>query len=116
MDNVVNFTVAKQIKEQQKLDELIEEHLSDEEDAAEVSTVAAMEIVDALIHLGYPISETPECIKDILALIESIRAIAYRSKGLETPIHDVNNTLYGWVEDEADLLDKFLSDMEDSLD
>ena len=115
MNDVIDFAKMKQKREEDRLDELTEEYESDEEEAATLSTLATMEIVNSMLHLGYPIHDNPECIKDILGLIESVRALGYRAKGLESPIHEVNNTLYGFVDDEAQLLDDFLTDMEDNL-
>lgn len=115
MTEVIDFSKIKQKREQEKLDSIAAEFESDEEEVANLAALATMEIVDAMIHFEYPIRENPECIKDILGLIESIRALGYRAKGLNSPIHEVNNTLYGFIEDEAQLLDDFLADMEDNL-
>lgn len=118
MSEVIDFTKRKQKRqeqEEQRLEQLTDEFESDEEEVANISTMATMEIVDAFVQLGYPVSDNPECIKDILGLIESIRALGYRAKGLDSPIHSVNDTLYGFIEDEAELLDQFLEDMEDNI-
>ena len=115
MSDVIDFTKIKQKREQEKLDNIAAEFESDEEEVANIAALATMEIVDVMIHSQYPIRENPECIKDILGMIESIRALGYRAKGLNTPIHEVNNTLYGFIDDEASLLDDFLADMEDNL-
>ena len=116
MTNVVDFKKVKEFKEKQKLDDITKEFESDEELAANVATLGAMEIVDAMLHIGFPITDKPECIKDILGLSESMRALAYRAKGINSPIHEVNNTLYGFIEDEASLLEDFIADMNDNID
>jgi len=115
MTDVIDFAKVKQKREEKKLDSITEEFESDEEEIANIAALATMEIVDAMLHFDYPIQDNPECIKDILGLIESIRALGYRAKGLNSPIHEVNNTLYGFIDDEASLLEDFLTDMEDNL-
>jgi len=118
MQDIIDFSKMKQMREEQeeeRLKELTDEFESDEEDIASISTLMAMEAVNSMLQLGYPIDETPECIKDILALIEAVRALGYRAKGLDSPIHEVNNTLYGFVDDEAELLEDFISDLNDNL-
>lgn len=116
MTNVVDFKKVKEIKEKQKLDDITEEFETDEELAANIATLGAMEIVDAMLHIGLPIADKPECIKDILGLIESIRALAHRAQGINSPIHEVNNTLYGFIKDEEGLLADFIADMNDNID
>lgn len=116
MTDVIDFTKMKQRREEEKLVELTQEFESDQEEIANIATMSAMEIVDAMMYLGYDVADRPECIKDILGLIEAVRALGYRAKGLESPIHEVNNTLYGFIDDEASLLAEFIADMNDNIE
>lgn len=116
MTDVIDFTKIKQKREEEKLVEVTQEFENDQEEVANIATMSAMEIVDAMIYLGYPVADTPECIKDILGVIEAVRALGYRAKGLNSPIHEVNNTLYGFIDDEASLLADFIADMQDNVE
>jgi FMN phosphatase YigB (HAD superfamily) len=116
MTDVIDFTKIKQKREEEKLVELTQEYENDQKEVAEIATMATMEIVDAMIQLGYDVADKPGCIKDILGVIEAVRALGYRAKGLESPIHEVNNTLYGFVENEASLLEDFIADMNDNIE
>lgn len=116
MTDVINFAKIKQKREQEKLDQLTTEHENDEDEAADISTLAAMEIVYTLLEMGYPIQDNAKCIKDILAIIESVRALAYRAKGLETPFHQVNDTLYDFIDNEPQLLEYFIEDMMETIE
>jgi hypothetical protein len=108
-DNVVDFTTRLIKKECEKEEQAFFEMEEEERLVNELSLYLLSEVVETAAENGFDIRNNPECVKDLLLIMESIAGMMHRSVGDNLPITDISNKLFPYNEDRCDeLLDIFL--------
>lgn len=118
MTNVIDFTKARQMREEKSKED---EDYSEEEQIADFATSVVCETIEVMSSLGYDIRDNKKCLRDVFAAIEAIRGIMHRINEEEHPFHIVSDTMFqditealGKTEDE--LMHGFIENMELELD
>lgn len=115
-DNVVDFNAIKSQKMEEKFDQIAEETMQEEEFIADFAISVSGDLIEALSEFEYDIMENPECVYDIIMLIETIRGMMHRIRGEEYPIQTFADTMFkeivGDTVEPKEFLLKFLESME----
>lgn len=111
MDNVIDLLTAKSKREQEHFDDLVEESEMIERSLEIFSMQCLHDIVELLEEdFGCNVLSDKATIYDILAIIEQIKALAYRSLGEEYPMQTISQTLFeSSIEDPESLLNFFMT-------
>lgn len=115
VDNVINFSKIKEAREQQTFDAIVEEMEKEDSNVEDIAVYIASLVVDEVqMQFESDITTDPKAIFDILAIIESIKALALRSMGREYYSQEFNTAMYShMVKDPEKLLKHFMSVYED---
>lgn len=113
--NVIDFNAVRSKMMERRLDEIAEETVADEEFVRNFSESVARDIVDAMEDFGYDILANPECIKDIVAIIEATEALLQRAVGVETSFQKISDHLFVAIFGEEDA-EKVFSSFLDAID
>lgn len=90
---------------------------SDKEIADPFAQMQAKEIVYSLKEMGIDIRNDVDCILDVLCIIEIIKAMIYRTVGEDHPFQLLSNGVFDKIDfSKQDVMDEFLSDMEEYFD
>lgn len=114
MTNVINLSEYKK----QRLDKIsgLEENVIEmnKKIAMRFSVDVAHDVVSAMSELGFDVTQNYETVLDIMSLIETIRALIFRSVGEDYHYQNVSERVF--ADSDIDLetsLMEFLDDMED---
>lgn len=110
MSNIVDFNAVRAKRIQDRMDELGEEQEIVENFAGDFALNAMMDVVEALEEMNVDLFEDPNVIKDILAGVESIRAIIMRSHGEHTEFQKVTDKVFDNIKEPAKALSNFLNE------
>lgn len=94
MDNIVDFKKFKTDKEVERFEELTKEYEYIDEDSSDFATNVAIELGASLLEMGYDPRENPECIVDIFAIIEGIRGLMFRIRGIDYPFTEISDSMF----------------------
>ena len=101
---------------QEKFDQLAEETVEEEEFIADFAISVAGDLIEALAEFDYDIMENPDCVRDIIMVIESIRGMMHRIRSEEYPMQVFSDTVFeqivGDSVDSKEFLRKFIESME----
>jgi|SaaInlLV_10m_DNA_1039704.scaffolds.fasta_scaffold04024_4 hypothetical protein len=109
-NNIVDFNAVRAKRIQDRMDELGEEQEIVENFAGDFALNAMMDVVEALEEMDVDLFEDPNCIKDILAGVESIRAIIMRSHGEQTEFQKVTDKVFDNIKEPEKALSNFLNE------
>lgn len=121
-DNVIDLQKIKMKKMQEKFDSLTNEIASDQDFIDDFAPTVMADIVEAMKDYGFDIRDNYDSVYDIICAVESIKAIMSRTKGLESPLHDLTKKIFGPTEEEEsegdaeELMTMFIEDLEIQLD
>lgn len=94
MTNVIDFTMHYK----KRLDEIsdLKQDVVDmnRQIAMKFSVDVAHDVVGAMTDLGFDITEDPKTVLDIMVLIESVRALIFRSIGQEYHFQNVSDRIF----------------------
>lgn len=115
-NNVIDFNSIRTKKMQEKLDKLVEESIEEEEYIADFALNVVGDLIEALSEFGYDVMDNPDCIRDVITVIESIRGLMHRIRGEEYPMQTLSDSIYDQVMDEdvttKEVLINFLEGMD----
>lgn len=111
MDNIIDFKSIKAKKEQDKFDAIIEEKIDDEKLFAHLGMHVALDVMQVFDEFDFDLYRDPKVIRDILLLVESVRAIGNRLSGELYHTHSVSDALFGNITNPEEVLEEFLSDL-----
>lgn len=121
-DNVIDLQKIKMKKMQEKFDSLTNEISSDEDFIDDFAPTVMADIIEAMKNYGFDIRDNYDSVYDIICAVESIKAIMSRTKGLESPLHDLTKKIFGPMnqedseEDAKAIMTMFIEDLEIQLD
>lgn len=107
-DNVVElsgFMKKKEEDEKEVFDKLVDNFESEKMAINTIAHTTANEVCEIIFDLGIDLESNPDCIKDIIVMIESIKATIYRARGEEYHFHDVSDMLINIDNTEEELAD-----------
>lgn len=118
--NVINFQAAKdRIK---GVDDPLPANLNEatifdnDDDITEFALLVSFDLVDTLGEFGINIETDPNVFRDILSLIEAIKAIIYRTKRDPYSWHKITDQLGDFKDEEMpDLLREYLQKLVDTF-
>ena len=113
MDNVIDFKAIKEKKEQEKFDDLVGTQMEDDQFFAVIGYHAALDILQVLEEFDYDLYNDPKVLRDILLVIEAIRGIGCRLTGELYHMHSVSDALFGNIVNDEELLEEFLSNLDE---
>ena len=116
MNNVIDFNKMRVKKEQDRLDEIVEETENEEEFIANVAFSVGRDLVDVLPELEYDIFENPECVRDLMLVIEGVRSMMHRIRGEKYPIHSFSDTLFEEIVGDRVTSEEFLNHFIENVD
>lgn len=99
MANVIDFTKFKAEQEQKHFDEMTDSMDEVDDMSASFALDALSDILGVMNDLGFDVYDDPKCVLDILATMESIRAIFYRIRGIHHPFHTISNGMFEPTDD-----------------
>ena len=115
-NNIIDFNSMKSKLTKDRLIEIVNE---EEENTRFIENFAhnvAVDIVDAMQEFGYNISDNPDCIKDLIAIMEATEALLQRSSGGTTSFQQISDHIFSGIfdtEDTKKVLDDFLESFND---
>ena len=110
-DNIIDFNETRLKMMEEKFDRVVEDSIKEEEFIKDFSMSVARDVVDAMDEFGYDVTSNPDCIKDLIALIEATEALLQRASGVETSFQKISNHLFLTLfetDDTKKILDSFL--------
>ena len=110
--NVIDFT--ERLKQRQKNIQETEEVLVDYDKKVTMrfSIDVARDVVTCMHEMGYDVANHPKSVLDIMSLIETIRALMFRSIGEDYHYQHISEQV--WTDDDMDYeeaLEEFLDEM-----
>jgi hypothetical protein len=110
MSNIVDFNAVRAKRIQDRMDELGEEQEIVENFAGDFALSAMMDVVEALEEMDIDLFEDPNCIKDILSGVESIRSIIMRIHGEQTEFQKISDKVFDNIKEPTKALSNFLNE------
>lgn len=112
-DNIVDINKFRKDRVKEALSDRVEktmQEMADEDEfIARFSVETAIQIVEAAYDVEFDVADNPECIKDIMMIIESVAGMMSRIRGVEQPFHDISDGIFKYDKAEAeDLFEDFL--------
>lgn len=113
MSNVVDFQkmllearleqAKQQEQDRKEMLELEEERINN------LSLQILVDVVETMQECGYDIRDNPECVKDLLLVMEAMGGVMHRVIGDKPPIHEVSDGLFAYDYEQCeDLLNVFI--------
>ena len=116
MSDVIDFTQALAKREQKRLDELVEEKENEEDFIANVAFSVGKDLVDIMPDFEYDVFENPECVRDLMLVIEGVRSMMHRIRGEKYPIHSFSDTLFEEIVGDRVTSKEFLENFIENVD
>ena len=117
MSNVIDLTerLKERIEDMKEADEILVDY--DKKVAMRFSIDVARDVVTAMHDMGYDVANHPKSVLDIMSLIETVRALMFRSMGEEYHYQHISESVFQDEEmDYSEALEEFLDEMYASED
>jgi len=111
MDNIIDFEEARAKKIDDEQVKLLTEALSEaysDQVVGELAFITVGHMVEQLTEFGFDPENNPECISDVIALIELMKAYMDRVQDKENKYHGLTDKLCQNVENKEERLAEFL--------
>lgn len=108
MTEIINFHSYKERKEQDHFDEIVKNHLTEEEFVKDFAIRSVYKIIDDLSDEEIYVENDVKAVYDIILLSEVIKGLVYRSIGNEHPMHDIGESLFD-IPNPTEMMEKIMS-------
>lgn len=112
MSNVIDFTarLKKRAEETKESEAIFEDY--DKKVIMRFSIDVARDVVTAMHEMGYDVANRPKSVLDIMSLIETVRALMFRSVGEDYHYQHISEQVFQDEEmDYGEALEEFLDEM-----
>jgi len=110
MSNVIDFSSILKQKRDLEIEAIAIEQDALEALAGDFALSAMLDVIEALEEMGFDLFNNPDCIRDVLAGVESIRAMIYRIHGEKTAFQKISDDVFDEIEDTKTVLSNFLDE------
>ena len=100
MSEIIDLNSYRVKREEQKFEEIVLDNDTLEDSINIISTTAAIDISMMLEEFGYNVTDNARA-HDLMMVIESVMALAFRSASKRYPLHEVSEKMFDF-EDEED--------------
>lgn len=119
-ENVIDFNAARLKLMEKRFDELTEEGVTEEDFIADFALTVTCDVMEAMAEFGFNPKDNPDCIKDVFAVIESLRGLLSRTKQTEHPFQQISDSMFDSMfeeeKDTTEIFTRFVEELEIELD
>jgi formate-dependent phosphoribosylglycinamide formyltransferase (GAR transformylase) len=97
--DVIDLSDYKVKREEKRFEEIVAENDTLEDSINIISTTSAMDIATMLEEYGYNVTDNARA-HDLMMVIESVRALAFRSAGKRYPLHEISEKMFEFEDED----------------